>query len=64
MWKNWKTTSAGILAIAGGITRFIFAVKSGEFTEESIMTTLTAILAGIGLLLAKDSNVTGGTVQQ
>jgi hypothetical protein len=61
---NWKTTSLGILAILGGIVRFIFALKSGEFTEESVMTTLTTIFGGIGLILAKDSNVTGGTVKQ
>jgi hypothetical protein len=62
--KNWKTTSAGILAIVGGIVRLYFAVKAGNVSEESVITTVTAILTGIGLILAKDSNVTGGTIQQ
>jgi len=64
MFKNWKTTSAGIAAIVGGITRLIFAIKAGEITEEAIATTTTSILLGLGLIFAKDSNVTGGTVQQ
>lgn len=61
---NWKTTSAGILAIVGGIVRFYFAAKSGSITEEAVITTVTAILTGVGLIFAKDSNVTGGTIQQ
>jgi hypothetical protein len=64
IWKNWKTTSAGILAIVGGITRFAFAMKAGEFTEESVTTTVMAILTGIGLIFAKDGNITGGTIKQ
>ncbi len=56
---NWKTTSAGILMIVGGVVRFIFALKTGMFTEEAVMTTVTAILGGVGLLLAKDGDVTG-----
>jgi hypothetical protein len=62
--KNWKTTSAGILAIVGGLARAYFAYQSGQINEEAIMTTATAILTGIGLIMAKDSNVTGGTKQQ
>ena len=62
--KSWKTTSTGIVMIAGGITRLLFAIKSGNFSEEAIMTTITAVLTGIGLIFAKDNNVTGGSVQQ
>jgi hypothetical protein len=62
--KNWKTTSAGIIMIAGGIVRLAFAIKAGNFTEEAIMTSVTAITGGIGLLLAKDNDVTGGKVAQ
>ena len=58
---SWKTTSAGIIMIIGGITRLIFAIKNNQFTEEAITTTATTILGGVGLLFAKDSNVTGGT---
>lgn len=62
--KSWKTTTAGILSIIGGLTRLGFAIKSGNFSEEAIMTSATAILTGLGLMFAKDSNVTGGSVQQ
>lgn len=57
MKSSWKTTSAGILAIAGGIVRFYFAVKTGQITEEALMTSVTAIVSGIGLLFARDNNV-------
>ena len=53
---NWKTTSVGVLSIVGGITRLIFAVKAGNISEEAIMTTATAILTGLGLLLARDAD--------
>lgn len=62
--KSWKTTSAGILMVVGGITRLAFAFKSGNFTEEAIMSSSTLIVGGLGLVFAKDSNVTGGDVQQ
>lgn len=62
--KNWKTTSVGITAIVGGVVRLIFAIKNHEFTEEAITTSVGGILGGIGLIFAKDSNVTGGTTQQ
>lgn len=55
---SWKTTSAGLLAIAGGLVRMAFAIKSGNVTEEAVMTTITTIVTGIGLLVARDNNVT------
>ena len=58
-FKNWKTTSAGILLIIGGVTRLVFAIVHKQFTEESVTTTSTAILTGLGMLLAKDFDVTG-----
>lgn len=60
---SWKTTSAGILAIVGGLTRLYFAFKAGSFTEEAITTAATAILTGIGLMFARDNNVTSEQVQ-
>lgn len=57
--KNWKTTSAGIIMIVGGLVRLGFAFKSENFTEEAIMTSVTAVTAGVGFLLAKDNDVTG-----
>jgi phosphotransferase system glucose/maltose/N-acetylglucosamine-specific IIC component len=57
--KSWKTTSAGIVAIVGAITGLYFAFKSGTLNQSVITTAISAILVGIGLIFAKDSNVTG-----
>lgn len=62
MFKNWKTTSAGIIMIIGGICTLIFVNK--PITPEAITGAATAILGGLGLMFAKDSNVTGGTTPQ
>ena len=62
--KSWKTTSAGITMIVSGIIGFYFAYKTGNVNEGTITGSVTAILGGIGLILAKDSNVTGGTTPQ
>ena len=55
--KNWKTTSAGVVMIIGAIVRL--AVHQGTITEELIMGGVIAIVGGIGLIVAKDSDVTG-----
>ncbi len=60
---SWKTTSAGILAIVGGITRIAFAIKAHAVTEEAVITAATAILTGLGLMFARDNNVTSEQVQ-
>lgn len=49
---NWKTTSAGLLAIIGAVTGLFFA----PITPVTISAASTAILAGLGLLLASDSS--------
>jgi hypothetical protein len=54
--KDWKTTSSGVLLIVGAIVAIIFSVISGTITQVEIMTAATAILAGIGLLFAKDAD--------
>jgi hypothetical protein len=59
---SWKTTSAGILAIVGALTTFGFAIKNKTVTQEVIIGCVTGILLGVGLLVAKDQNVTGGDV--
>ena len=58
--KNWKTTSTGITMVVGGVVGFYLAIKSNSVNEGTITGCLTAILGGIGLILAKDSDVTGG----
>ena len=60
MLTNWKTTSAGILAIVGAITGLVFTIINKQVTPEAITGFVSALLVGIGLLFAKDNNVTGG----
>ena len=59
---SWKTTSAGLLTILGGLTRIAVAIKAGNITEEAVMTTLTAIVGGIGLVFARDNDKTSEQV--
>lgn len=54
---NWKTTGTGIGAIA---TAVISMWTTKSVSPDSIM----AIFAGLGLIFAKDGNVTGGSVKQ
>jgi len=60
--KSWKTTSAGILAILGSIAAIYF--HEGPITQEVFMGAAAGIITGIGLIAAKDGNVTGGNIQQ
>jgi len=60
--KSWKTTSAGILMIVGAIVGLVFAFKTNNINEGTIMGAVTAVVGGVGLLVAKDNNVTGGTI--
>lgn len=55
---NWKTTAFGIASIVVYVVGFFFP-QYKTFTEG-----LVAILVAGGFLVAKDSNVTGGTVSQ
>ena len=58
MFSSWKTTSAGITMIVGGAAGLYFAYKSGNLNEAAITGGVTAILGGVGLLFARDNNVT------
>jgi len=49
--KNWKTTSAGVLSIAGGILLYV-----NEPTK--VIESLTMLLAGVGLIFATDPKLT------
>jgi hypothetical protein len=62
MFINWKTTSLGIMAIITAVTTLIFGILKGPVTPELITGCASGILLGIGLLFAKDKNVTGGNV--
>jgi len=54
---NWKTTAAGVLALAGVAYKF--------WTTKTVSPEdITAVLIAFGLIAAKDVNVTGGNVDQ
>lgn len=57
---NWKTTLGGFAAILSGTGAAINAFTSGD--TATLYAAIPGILAGIGLIAAKDKNVTGGTV--
>ena len=60
---SWKTTSAGLLTILGGLTKFAFACKNGNVTEETVMTMFIVVVAGAGLMLARDNDKSTEQVQ-
>lgn len=65
MGKNWKTTTAGVgmlLAVVGGFLGPYF--DGNPATNPDYQVLVTMAIAGVGLLFAKDYNVTGGTKQQ
>lgn len=49
VFSNWKTTSAGIITIAGGVTLYLH-------DKTQFLPALTAALAGVGLLFAHDAS--------
>lgn len=54
--RSWKTTSTGITSIAASLVMLWF--KRHELTEAVIMAAITGIITGIGLVSARDSDVT------
>lgn len=57
---NWATTLSGIATILTALGAGLHAVSTGDLA--SAYTAIPAIIAGIGLVKAKDNNVTGGTI--
>jgi hypothetical protein len=55
--KSWKTTMLGVLTIIGVVINAAIKVIQGQPFEYA--TSLAAIMAGIGLINAKDNNVSG-----
>lgn len=60
--KNWKTTVSGIIAIVIALAGAAQALISGGAVDWTAV--ISAIIAGVGLISAKDNNVTGGTVNR
>lgn len=54
--RSWKTTSAGIASIAAALTGLWF--RRHELTEATITAAISTILVGIGLITARDADVT------
>lgn len=59
MSTNWKTTATGIGLMLIQILTHLIPVLPPAWA-----TVATGLVAGLGLIFAKDSNVTGGSVQQ
>ena len=57
--SSWKTTVLGILALIATIAKLATEVLSGHPVD--IATTAIGMTAGVGLIAAKDHDVTGGT---
>lgn len=57
MLKSWKTTAAGIVAILTGALFAFSQYLSGGFAAISWEALIAAITAGVGLMFAKDANV-------
>lgn len=61
---NWKTSAAGVAMLLGAVTDVFTQLSTGHWDGTRLMADWTALTGGIGLLFAKDMNVTGGTVVQ
>lgn len=59
MLLNWKTTVAGLAAILTAAGVLLNQIASGSVTPDSLGNFVIAVVAGAGLLFAKDHNVSG-----
>lgn len=55
---SWKTTVAAVLAVLPQVLVLVFP----KFITTEVATALSILFGAIGLGVAKDSNVTGGTI--
>lgn len=61
---NWKTTVAGVAAILGAAADALTQVSTGHVDPTRLYGDAIAVVTGWGLIVAKDGNVTGGSVKQ
>lgn len=61
---NWKTTAAGGATILGALADVAHQFATGTWDGNRLLADATALVTGIGLIFAKDGNVTGGTTVQ
>ena len=57
---NWQTTLGGLAAVLTALGAGVHALSTGDINAAYL--AIPAIVSGIGLMTAKDHNVTGGTV--
>jgi hypothetical protein len=62
--KNWKTGLSGAALILTALADLATQAASGAWDGNRLIADLTALGSGLGLIFAKDGNVTGGTVKQ
>ena len=62
MIKNSKTTILGAITVLSALLNAVQNMLTGAPVDWT--ATVAAITAGIGLIMAKDHNVTGGTIKQ
>lgn len=60
---NWKTSAAGLAMIFTVLADVLHGLTT-QGANINWQVDFTALVTGIGLLAAKDSNVTGGTKAQ
>lgn len=65
---NYRTSIAGVGVIVAAVSRVALAWKAQDFAAlandgQLIVETVAALLAGLGLFIAKDSSVTGAGTQ-
>lgn len=61
MLTNWKTTAAGVASILTALADLATAFSQGNISG-NLATDVTAIIAGVGLLFAKDASSTTTTI--
>jgi len=64
MGKSWKTSLGGFGAILSVIAKALIEFSAGGIASVDFSVLIAGMSGGIGLLSAKDSDVTGGTKQQ
>lgn len=62
--KNWKTTAAGGAGVLMALADILTQLSGGPFDSTHLLADITSIITAVGLMFAKDSNVTGGNVRQ
>jgi hypothetical protein len=57
-FKSWKTSASGVVVVILQLLPLLFPTV----VTHDVANALTALAVAVGLINAKDSNVTGGTV--